>query len=152
MPRLIAPKTCRGVRGSKRGPSPSAYSLGDVARHDVVRRGIANRVHARRCRTRREHGVHAPVPGTTCHWLDAVVATRNSAARAGAQGSPPLVLPDVRWPRATRLVTNPSMRSMTIPSFISRWGPLYFWILILHRNASTGNPDRSSCSMSKIMF
>ncbi len=61
MPRLIAPKTCRGACGSKRGPSPSAYSLGDVA---ARRRSAGYR--QSRSRAAKPHAARAwcPCPGT----------------------------------------------------------------------------------------
>ena len=113
MPRLIAPGTYRGFRGPERGPSRLASSRGDIAaRH--VQRGTAKRVHVRRCRTRRVHGVHAPVPGTTCRWFAADGATRDLPARAGAHDSPPRVALDVHAPRSKHLVIGSSMWSKMI--------------------------------------
>ncbi len=61
MPRLIAPKTCRGTRGLKREPSPLAYSLGDVA---ARRRSAGYR--QSRSRAAMPHAARAccPCPGT----------------------------------------------------------------------------------------
>ncbi len=61
MPRLSAPKSCWGDHGSKRGPSPSACSLGDVA---ARRRSAGYRTSRSRAAVPRAARAWCPCPGT----------------------------------------------------------------------------------------
>ena len=91
------------------GDPPRWHIAEGIARHVVVLRGAELHVHARRCRTRRVHGIHAPASGMTCRELVAVEAARNLPVRAGDQGSPPLVANSVR----TSWVVSPVPDSFT---------------------------------------
>ena len=85
MPKLIAPKTCRGARGSKRGPAPSAYSLGDVV---ARRRSAGYRPSRSRAAVPRAARAWYPCPGTRhdvplarCYRGDAELASPRRRSR-----------------------------------------------------------------------
>ncbi len=78
MPRLTAPKTCRGARGSKRGPAPSACSLGDVA---ARRRSAGYRTARSRAAVPRAADAWCPCPGTR-HDVPPALCDRGDAGLA----------------------------------------------------------------------
>ena len=150
MPRLRALAVRQGFVGRNGGPPLRCVASG-MSRHDNVLRGAAKRVHARKGRARRVHGVHAPVPGTSCRVVDLVVATRFLPARADANGSPPSVAVHVAARALAARGARPARWNEWVRNFIKCQTRSNFWSRMFLQGDGTGAATVGSWPLSRFV-